>query len=59
MSSYLAPKHKRSRTPHVPDEANWGQAYVLYRRTGMDHADAAYRADERQKRIDRKSSEHT
>lgn len=51
MSNYLqTTKPKRQR---VPPEANWGQAYTIYRRTGMDHSDAAYRADEREKRIAR------
>ena len=51
MSKYLQTnKPKRMR---VPKEANWGQAYTIYRRTGMDHADAAYRADERDKIRDR------
>lgn len=54
MSSYL--QAKRSRSARVPAEANWGQAYTIYRRMGMDHADAAYRADERERRIRRKIS---
>lgn len=56
MSSYLHPKQVRSRSARVPAGANWGQAYVIYRRQGMDHADAAYRADEREQRIKRASS---
>lgn len=33
--------------------ASWGHAYRRFLRTGMDPADAAYRADERDRRLGR------
>jgi hypothetical protein len=40
MTHHEATKPKRK-------AASWGHAYRRFLRTGIDHADAAYRADER------------